>query len=99
MARINDMLQRMVDALDAKEKDDLYRYLWLDYVREDVIHRLGLDEEDETEHPFSELVDDTILVDDVAERYVYEGEYDCNLTYWENIDNLIETVKKAYEPI
>ena len=27
----------------------------------------------------------------VAHRYVYDCEYDCNLSYWENLDNIIRT--------
>ena len=26
----------------------------------------------------------------LAESYVCDGEYDCNLSYWDNIENLME---------
>lgn len=28
----------------------------------------------------------------VAERYVLDGDYDCNLDYWTNIDDLIDQI-------
>ncbi len=40
------------------------------------------------------LDEDQYLSDDrienIANRYVYEGRYDCNLSYWQNIENLID---------
>ena len=31
-------------------------------------------------------------VEELADRYVYDGDYDCNLSYWQNLDNLIKGV-------
>lgn len=72
-------------ALSETQKDELYRMLWSDHVYEDVKARLSenpdlaLDEEEEE-----------ALCEDIVNAYVYNGDYDCNLSYWDNIDNLIQ---------
>lgn len=89
---INKTLKHIVDGLDAVEKDDLYRYLWSDHVREDVESRLDSDYEDRILNASGETDEERLeaVIKNVVERYVYDGDYDCNLSYWENIDNLIE---------
>ena len=78
-------LQAVIDNLTDTEKDRLYRHLWQDYVKEDIIaHAENMD---------VELTDNEIQT--AAERYVYEGKYDCNLNYWNNIENLINEVRTA----
>lgn len=82
----NKTLEHILNGLDAKEKDDIYRYLWAEHVREDVESQLSArngEDEDDTD------IDEEII-EYVVERYVYEGRYDCNLSYWDNIDNLID---------
>lgn len=65
------------------QKDDIYRMVWSDYVEEDV--RGVLDErEDLTEE------ERDAIIEDVVNGYVYNGDYDCTLSYWDNINNLIE---------
>ena len=65
------------------QKDDIYRMVWSDYVEEDV--RRVLDErEDLTEE------ERDAIIEDVVNDYVYNGDYDCTLSYWDNINNLIE---------
>ena len=80
----NKTLKHIIDGLDSVEKDDVYRYLWSEYVREDV-KAVMADREDADENEVKLLR----IIDYVVEHYVYEGNYDCNLSYWENIDNLI----------
>lgn len=29
-------------------------------------------------------------IDEIADRYVYNGDYDYNFSYWENLDSLID---------
>lgn len=71
--------------MSEKQKDDIYRLVWKKYVKKDVKSRIkDLQIMDENNEHF-----DTI-VETVATKYVYDGDYDCNLTYWENIDNLID---------
>jgi len=60
-------------------RDAIYRNVWKEHVMEDIeAHAEDID---------VELSNDEIEV--LAERYVYEGDYDCNLDYWQNIENLI----------
>ena len=75
-------MKNFVDSLDWEARDAIYRHIWSEHVREDV--ETHLENMDET------LSDDEIRT--VAERYVYDGEYDCNLNYWTNIENLINEV-------
>lgn len=81
---IDEKLQKKVDELSAQERDDIYRYLWAQHVREDV----------ESYSKNIGVVLDETEKDSIANLYVYDGEYDCNLTYWENIENLINQVTK-----
>lgn len=77
----------LIDTWSEQEKDEAYRYLWLSYVKADVIS-----------HAEDELEDITLTDDEVefiARRYVYEGDYDCNLSYWQNLDNLIDETIRA----
>lgn len=34
-------------------------------------------------------------VEQAADLYVYDCEYDCNLSYWDNISNVIDMVKES----
>jgi hypothetical protein len=77
---ISEELKNRVDNLSAQERDDIYRYLWGQHVKEDIR---------------SHVADMDIELDDgdieaIMEQYVYEGRYDCNLDYWANIGNLID---------
>ena len=73
-------IHKMIDSLSSYEQDRIYRYLWSQHVREDVISHaenigIGLDDG---------------IIDTIVDRYVEHGDYDCNLDYWTNIENLIE---------
>ena len=74
-----EQVQELIKELSAVEKDQLYRDLWYPYVVEDVEDRLDVLEIEPTE----------TCVEQVATDIVYHGEYDCNLTYWDNVDKLI----------
>lgn len=68
-----------LNSLDAKEKDELYRHLWRNYVVEDI-------------KEYAEALDVSTsqeMIDIAAELFV-SGGYDCNLSYWENIECVIE---------
>lgn len=76
----DEELHKMIDSLSYYEQDRIYRYLWSQHVREDVISHaenigIGLDDG---------------IIDAIVDRYVERGDYDCNLDYWTNIENLIE---------
>ena len=71
--------QTMSVELTPKQKESAYRAQQMEYVMQDM--KAFLEE------------DGTILSDkdiqNAAWRYVYEGDYDCNLSYWQNIENLV----------
>lgn len=85
----NKTLKHIIDGLDAVEKDDVYRYLWAEHVREDVESYISDNAHNNGDNDIPHIFDARV-VDYVTERYVYDGRYDCNLSYWENIDNLID---------
>lgn len=64
---------------DAETRDAMYRHVWHLHVMDDVrshARDMGLAINED-------------LVGFAAEIYVYEGEYDCNLDYWSNIENAV----------
>lgn len=86
---LNNMdTEELISKLTSSQKDDIYRALWKEHVIEDVEARLSEQEIEELETLTEEEYD--LFVNAVATRYVYEGDYDCNLCYWDNIDNLID---------
>ena len=69
-----------INSLTQSEKEEIYRIVRREYVNQDVKNRAEL---------LNVELDD-IQVDVIAWRYVYEGKYDNDLSYWQNIENLIE---------
>ena len=66
------------------DMDMIYRKVRYQYVINDIKDRIK-----DTE---TELTDDQIAY--AARRYAYDGKYDCNLSYWDNIDNCIALAKE-----
>ncbi len=81
----NNWADALINELGPQKADVLYRTLWKNHIKEDVEATLEQDER------VSGMDDDgyAALVDKVAGRYV-DGEYDCNMSYWDNITNLID---------
>lgn len=72
-----------LNSLDVNEKDELYRHLWRNYVVEDI---------KEYAEEYVEVLDVSTsqeMIEIAAELFV-SGGYDCNLSYWENIECVIE---------
>ena len=69
------IINKFLLILNDQLKDEIYRKLWKEYVKEDIIQ-------------FNNKLDEE-LIDLIANAYVYDGEYDCNFSYWDNIENLI----------
>lgn len=76
---ISDIL---LHELPYRDKDTLYRKIWAEHVLEDI---QGYADTANIQIPEKEA-------EAAAEKYV-NGEYDCNLSYWENIHNLLEKQK------
>ena len=68
--------------LNSTQKDELYRMLWSDYVYGDVMEVLKSNN-DVSEEDYDDIANS------VTNSYVYNGRYDCNLSYWDNINNLV----------
>ena len=67
------------DWLSSIVKDDIFRAVWHEHVSEDIKAHCESEDIDITDEAVSEI----------ADLYVYEGKYDCNLSYWDNLNNLI----------
>lgn len=63
-------------------RDKIYREVWKEHVMEDI--REFLKDND------MELDEDGI--DKAATLYAMHGQYDCNLSYWSNIENVIKSI-------
>ena len=79
--KLPEVLMRL---LPSREKDDLYRKIWAEHVMEDIKSfaankGIGLSNE---------------KVKETAEAYV-NGRYDCNLSYWENLQNVIDEIPET----
>lgn len=74
----------LIEHMSSRQKDDVYRMLWADQVEQDVKDRIA---------EIDVLLDDDSVLN-IVHRYVYEGEYDCNHSYW---DNLYALLKNEYE--
>ena len=82
MAVSFEMKQRaagIVTAYDPETRDAVYRHLWQGYVKADIRARAA--------STGTEMNEDQ--VEFAADLYAYDGEYDCNESYWSNIDNVI----------
>lgn len=76
-------LEKLAENLDFKTSDNLYRILHMPYVKEDVEQMIKDLEIDTSAYNLK------CFIDDCASRYVYDGNYDCNLSYWQNLENII----------
>lgn len=83
---------QIVEKLDTKNRnrDTVFRMLWAEHVREDVLSYLSSPEESHLLYQYGVDFDNSSIAE-IAGRYV-NGEYDCNRSYWENLDALIEEV-------
>jgi len=73
--------------MSATQRDDIYRMVWFDYVCDDVESYLA--NEYNGDVPTDEEEFDG-LVRDIANAYVYNGDYNCNVDYWTQIWSLVD---------
>ena len=72
------------DMISDELREKIYREVWTSYVEEDIIARcedIGVDLKEGQAWTCAELF--------------VQGKYDCTLSYWDNIDNLIEQFRKG----
>ena len=67
--------------------DNLYRLIWKEYVKEDMYGFVEQNSDKEWCAIIEGMTD--AIIDLGAETFVFEGNYDCNLDYWTNIENAI----------
>lgn len=72
-------LREFAGGIALENKDNLYRILWEDYVKEDFNSRV----EEFYDHK-------NVDVESCVYDYVWGCDYDCNLDYWTNFDNIIQ---------
>ena len=70
-----------IEGISEKETLNIYSILQKKYVKEDVLSILEGEENKEE------------IAEKVAEMYAVEKRYDCNLSYWDNLNNLISQFK------
>ena len=68
-------VQRILDKLKSNEKDELYRALWFEHVKKDVIVFASS----------NHININAQLADAVARNLVFQSGYDFNKSYWDNI--------------
>lgn len=66
--------------LTNEDRERIYREVLKDYTKQDILARA-----EDIDREVSEA-----QAEYLAYLWAYTGEYDCNLSYWDNIDNLIE---------
>ena len=88
--------RKIIEYMDPAVKDCVYRIIWEEHVKEDVESVL----EGYIGDKIRDLSDEeyNCFVSDIAQRYT-SGHYDCNLSYWDNLDNLIDEaiIEMAYD--
>ncbi len=72
-------------------RDKIYREVWKEYVTTDILSiakDTGLCSKDTD---LTESIPENLKrkAEEIADMYVYNGDYDCNLSYWDNLENLI----------
>lgn len=72
------------ESASSTDMDMIYRKVKYQYVVNDIKDRI--------KDTKTELTDAQIAY--AAHRYAYDGKYDCNLSYWDNIDNCIALAKE-----
>lgn len=72
------------ESASSTDMDMIYRKVRYQYVINDI--------KDCIKDTGTELTDDQIAY--AARKYAYDGKYDCNLSYWDNIENLIHLVRE-----
>lgn len=75
----------LYNCLSYKQKDDIYRKVWYEHVKDDAY---TLIEEEFTKEQLHGRKKNN-LAEQIAHAYVYDGKYDCNFSYWDNLGSLL----------
>ncbi|MBO7451203.1 MAG: hypothetical protein J6U54_12645 [Clostridiales bacterium] len=83
-SRVDEKTKECIAKMTPLEKDQMYRALWFEAVVEDMNAVKG------DEELTNELTD--IDISKAAERFVYDCDYDCELSYYSQIQFLLEDI-------
>lgn len=83
-------LTNIFNSLSYEERNDFYQYIRYFHVRKDVESQMM--QTPLSDYGITDANDPRIdsIADKAAEAYVYGKRYDCDLSYWDNINNLID---------
>lgn len=79
-------IEKLVACLDFRTYERFYQIFEMLHVKEDIKFMI-----DYAEDKFTDDIDD--FAAQCAFRYVYHADYDCDLPYWDNLQNLITKQK------
>ncbi len=90
MRDLDEKTKKVLKGLKKADKtavmEDIYRHVLAEYTKNDVKTWM---EGDDRFDSISETERDS-FADFCAERWAYNGDYDCDQSYWDNIQNLID---------
>ena len=72
-------VQRILDKLKPNEKDELYKALWFEYIKKDVIVFASS----------NHININAQLADAVARELVFQSGYNFSVSYWDNIRSVL----------
>lgn len=77
--------KQFADGLRTSAQNAVHRYIEHQHIKVDI-------EDYAREH---ELKLTAQTIEKAADLYVYDCKYDCNLSYWDNISNVIDMAKES----
>ena len=83
--------KQFVDGLNKFDKYTIYHALMAEEVEQDILDYL------KSEHYNLDVPWLNDLIDTCVDDYVYNCKYNDNLSYWDNIKNLVEPKYEKYE--
>ena len=78
--------EKQVEVGGTQFLDEVYRLIWKEHVALDVKKYIKDNDLDER--------DIDTIADQVSDAWVYEGDYDCNRSYWDNIESLVKEIRE-----
>lgn len=85
LENIYEQAKLILDGLAPEIGDALYDLVHMKYIKADALQKMS----EESYYKDFSIRTKQILADRVAERYVLDGDYDCDMSYWDNIYNLL----------
>lgn len=72
-------VQRILDKLKPDEKDELYRVLWFEHIKKDVVVFASS----------NHISVNSQIADVVAKNLVFQSGYNFGISYWDNIRSVL----------